>query len=60
MKNAKRTVKPVKMFFDINKVISGLSMSPTVRMNDGQKKKKEKKGGLTLEQKGYINTQINF
>ena len=34
-------------------------MSPTVRMNDGQKKK-EKKGGLTLEQKGYINTQINF
>ena len=59
MKNAKRTVKPVKMFIDINKVISGLSMSPTVRMNDGQKKK-EKKGGLTLEQKGYINTQINF
>ena len=59
MKNAKRTVKPVKMFIDINKVISGLSMSPTVRMNDGQKKK-EKKGGLTLEQKGCINTQINF
>ena len=59
MKNAKRTVKPVKMVIDINKVISGLSMSPTVRMNDGQKKK-EKKGGLTLEQKGYINTQINF
>lgn len=43
MKNAKRTVKPVKMFIDINKVISGLSMSPTVRMNDGQKKKREER-----------------